>query len=289
LIDAEYVAARRVLLDALEALAAHRPAIVVVGAQAIYLRTGADDVGFAPYTTDVGLAVGISPYTTDGDLTIDPHALRNEPHLGQTMQAAGFEPAAGEPGVWLANTVIEGRELEVPIDLIVPEAVAPPGGRRGARLGAHGKHAARRAVGLEAALVDHSPMTVSGLEESDARALEVDVAGLAALMVAKAHKIHDRILSPRTDRVDDKDAADLYRVMQTTAPAELGARLAELRQDAIAGSVTDAAVGYMNELFGRRGADGVQMAVRALRLSIPEPEVVAVANNYVARLMEALG
>jgi hypothetical protein len=38
------VAARRVLLDALEALEAHRDALVLVGAQAIYLYTGDTDV-----------------------------------------------------------------------------------------------------------------------------------------------------------------------------------------------------------------------------------------------------
>jgi hypothetical protein len=50
--DPRYVAARRVLLDALDALRPHRNALVVVGAQAIYLRTGAGDIGIAPYTTD---------------------------------------------------------------------------------------------------------------------------------------------------------------------------------------------------------------------------------------------
>lgn len=36
------VAARSALLDALEALHAHRDAVIVIGAQAIYLHTGAD-------------------------------------------------------------------------------------------------------------------------------------------------------------------------------------------------------------------------------------------------------
>lgn len=39
-VDPEYVEARRVLLDALEALGPHRKAVVLVGAQAIYLRVG---------------------------------------------------------------------------------------------------------------------------------------------------------------------------------------------------------------------------------------------------------
>lgn len=57
MLDPYYVAARRVLLDALEDLAEHRDAIVVVGAQAVYLRTGPANVGVAEYTTDGDLAV----------------------------------------------------------------------------------------------------------------------------------------------------------------------------------------------------------------------------------------
>jgi hypothetical protein len=46
-----------VLLDALEALAAHRDALVVVGAQAIYLHTGEADVALAEATKDSHLAI----------------------------------------------------------------------------------------------------------------------------------------------------------------------------------------------------------------------------------------
>lgn len=82
-----YVSARRVLLDALEALRAHLPALTLVGAQAIYLRVGeADDVG-------------VPPYTSDADLAIDPTILGFEPEIGQTLQTSGFvrqqDPASG--------------------------------------------------------------------------------------------------------------------------------------------------------------------------------------------------
>jgi hypothetical protein len=85
----------------------------------------------------------------------------------------------------------------VPVDLIVPEAASTGEGRRGARLGPHGNRAARRAVGLEAALVDHSPITISALDRADARVMTAEVAGPAALIVAKAHKINDRFAAGR--------------------------------------------------------------------------------------------
>ena len=55
--DPEYVAARRVLPHEFGALGAHRKAVVLVGAQAIYLRVGAGDIAVAPFTTDGDLAL----------------------------------------------------------------------------------------------------------------------------------------------------------------------------------------------------------------------------------------
>lgn len=51
------VRARRALLDAVLALDAHRDALVLVGAQAIYLYTGDADVEIATTTRDSDLAV----------------------------------------------------------------------------------------------------------------------------------------------------------------------------------------------------------------------------------------
>lgn len=76
--DTECVAARGVLLDALDALGTHRKAVVLVGAQAIYLHVGEGDLA-------------VAPYTTDGDLAIDPRELDDEPELARTLEAAGFD------------------------------------------------------------------------------------------------------------------------------------------------------------------------------------------------------
>jgi hypothetical protein len=82
----EFVAARRALLDALEALEAHRDAVVLVGAQAIYARLGEADIA-------------VPPFTVDGDLAIDPDALRDAPPLPDIMVAAQFRLREERPGV----------------------------------------------------------------------------------------------------------------------------------------------------------------------------------------------
>ena len=56
LLDPLYVCARAALLDAAEALAEQLDAVVLVGAQAVYIHTGdADFVATAPYTTNHSL------------------------------------------------------------------------------------------------------------------------------------------------------------------------------------------------------------------------------------------
>jgi hypothetical protein len=47
---------------------------------------------------------------------------------------------------------------------------------------------------LEAAVVDHSEMTIKALEPGDDRSLRAQVAGVAALFVAKLHELHDRLV-----------------------------------------------------------------------------------------------
>ena len=196
--DPEYLLARRVLLDALQALGEQRSAVALVGAQAIYLHTG-----------DADLAV--APYTTDGDFAIDPSRLRNDPKLAEALGGAGFSADTRQVGTWIMSRPLEGRPVEVKIDLMVPEAVGGPG-RRGARLGPHGNRAARKARGLEATLVDQQQRTIESLEDKDDRTFEVAVAGPAALLGAKLHKIAERVDTP--GRREDKDALDILRLLQ---------------------------------------------------------------------------
>ena len=73
--DELYVVARRVLLDALDALGPHRDAVILVGAHAVYMRVGEGDLA-------------VAPHTTDGDLAIDPARHYNPVVLHVTIEKA---------------------------------------------------------------------------------------------------------------------------------------------------------------------------------------------------------
>jgi hypothetical protein len=242
-----YVLARRVLLDALKALGDQQDAVILVGAQAVYLHTGEADLA-------------VAEYTTDGDIAIDPSSLKSAPRLEESLTAAGFTQDLQEVGRWLTTRQLDVDPVTVKVDLLVPEAVGGPG-RRAARIGDHGKRTARKARGLEAALLDWNRLEVGSLDETDDRRFEIKVAGPSALLVAKLHKIAERVDEP--GRAVDKDALDVLRLLRAVPIETLAGGLRRLAGEELTAPVTTEAGGFLRDLFGKPTSPGSQMASRA--------------------------
>lgn len=85
-----YVRARTALLDAADALTEQLDALVLVGAQAIYLHTGRAD--FA-----------VAEYTTDADLCLVPEVLTDAPLLPGPLNARGVSGVASR-STWRDNS-----------------------------------------------------------------------------------------------------------------------------------------------------------------------------------------
>jgi hypothetical protein len=261
--DGLLVQARSALLDALDALDEHRDSVVVIGAQAIYLRTAS-------------VQVAVAEATKDSDLAIDPRTLDDDPLIEEAMKQGGFvrDLTKNQPGAWL-------NAAGIPVDLMVPEQLAGPRGKRGARIPPHDKHSTRRARGLEAAVVDNEWMTVTALDSADDRSHDVRVAGPAALVVAKAHKIGERA-EDSPERLVDKDAHDIYRVLLDTPTDKLAASFSRLLSDDLAGEVTAQAVEFLTVHFAAGPeATGSVMAGRTEE-GVGEPETVALQTSILA-------
>lgn len=266
------VQSRAAMLDALAALEDHREAVIVIGAQAVYLQTSA-----AP--------VALAEATKDSDLALDPRDMPDEPLLEDAMTRAGFYPNPNrQPGAWC-------NPNGIPVDLMVPEALAGPRKKttRGARIPPHSASATRRAAGLEAALVDNSPMAVTALDPADRRQYSVKVAGCAALLVAKLHKIGERADDPNPDRLRDKDAHDTYRILIDAETADLAEAFDGLLRDDVTTETTRQALAYLQGLFADGPtALGSTMAGRA-ETGIGEPETVSRSVSLLATaLLKAL-
>lgn len=248
--DPVYVQSRRVLLDALAALEPQLRSIILVGAQAVYLNTGES-------------RLAVAPYTTDADLALDADSLNDTPLIETAMEAGGF--VRGEqPGMWVGQG-------GVPIDLMVPEGQGG-GGSRAARIPPHGKHVARKALGLEAALVDRDLRPIGALDATDDRSFKLLVAGPAALLVAKTIKIDERRHDPR--RLKDKDALDILRLLQANEASEIAERMLRIVSDDRARTVATRGTRLISELFGRPDSFGCEMASRATA-GLEDPDEIA--------------
>ena len=270
-----YIYARRVLLDALTALEPHLDAVILVGAQAVYLQT---EDRLSSYQA----------YTADADLVLEPDNLADEPPLRKLMIAAGFE-YMGEPGRWQRSMKLPNTEdtYLVPIDLIVPSQIAPKRGRRSARLPRdHGKDTARKITGVEGALIDRDLLVVPALDETDERRVPLKVAGKGALLVAKAHKLGERLDSPQTPL--PKDAGDVYRIFDSTPVEEMVLIVRKLLTHRLSMNTAEQSLEYLRKLFAKVSSPGTELATQALA-GVEEPAVVAAAmSQYTQELLAAI-
>ena len=126
--DPNYIEARETLRAAGAALEPHSNAVILVGAQAVYVHTESADESFA-----------VAPFTYDADIALDPGLLEDSPALVAAMSRAGFRnctthrgcisgtagarstcwcprpwvaPAAGEPGAAATATRQPGRSTD---------------------------------------------------------------------------------------------------------------------------------------------------------------------------------
>lgn len=242
--DQARIDAREALLDAVAALEGHSDAAILVGAQAVYVHTESESGSFA-----------VSPFTYDADIALDPRRLPSAPSIVDAMRGAGFV-LGDQPGLF-------SRDERHKVDLLVPAAVGGAG-RRGARLGVHGARAAMKVHGLEGALVSHAWRTISSLEPESTRMCVLKVAGPAALMVAKVHKIWERVGESDERRREDlhKDAFDLYRLLRVVDAVELASEIQVLESHEVSSTVVSAAISMFRRLFGGPDDFGTRLVVQ---------------------------
>ncbi len=114
----------------------------------------------------------------------------------------------------------------------------------------------------------------------DGRRTMINVAGSAALLVAKLHKLGERVDTP--NRLNDKDAHDVYRLLVATSTDDLAATMQMLQDQQMTREVVTHAMGYLRDLFSTADALGASMAGRA-EAGIGQPDTVAASVSYLAQ------
>jgi hypothetical protein len=129
--------------------------------------------------------------------------------------------------------------------------------------------------------VDHALKDITSLDPADRRAFTLKVAGPAALLVAKLHKLGDRD-EHDPHRLSDKDAHDVYRLLVGVTTQALSSALKGLLANEFAAESTRVALDHFDGLFANGPeALGCHMAGRAEEL-LGEPAIVAQATAALA-------
>jgi hypothetical protein len=209
------VRSRRLLVDTIRTLERFVDAITVIGAHATHLRA-------AQVLPELSMQE-----TRDADLGINPVFVASSPLILEQMAMIGVAPVNRDrPGIY-GYVAEDGKHFKdrTTIDLIVPETYAG-GGRRAARIAGQ-TNSATRALGLELALWDRNVMDISTFNEPFVT-VRASVAGVAALLVAKSHKVHERLgqYESRPNRLRVKDSGDIALLMLAGPPAQIAATMA---------------------------------------------------------------
>ncbi len=249
---------------------------MVIGAQAVYEHTR--------HLADVPPTA-----TSDGDLTVDPRLVSDRPLVADAMIAAGFHPARPErPGIYsLTPTAPGGQPVPPTVDLIAPEALAGTG-TRGARMGVHGKSSVGRARGVEMALLDKQVHRFGPIGASGRAAVDVAVAGVAALVCAKSWKLHERFAAAdagKPSRFRSKDAADMWRLMAVSNTSEVRATFERCERHPDFGATCHEARRALTEMFSDGGRGCEQVVVGLASSGLSEQDLYDTMSRWITRFV----
>ncbi|MDR1184436.1 MAG: hypothetical protein LBK67_06525, partial [Coriobacteriales bacterium] len=196
---------RRLLIEAIRALGDFKKAITVIGAHAVHA-----------WVEDAWGRIEMEA-TRDSDISIHPTFVTEDPKIVDVLRGIGVVPAHKDrPGIY--GLVAEGNlpwKARTTIDLLVPEAYAGAG-RRAARIPGQW-NSVSRAKGLELTIWDRHLLVLETVDEPK-EVIETNIAGPAALLVAKAHKVHERLeqVTRYPERLRPKDSGDIALLMMVS-------------------------------------------------------------------------
>jgi len=233
-----YAISRETLIDAIEALKRlSSEGFVLVGAQAVYLRSPE-------------IELPIPPFTLDGDVVVDPRKIRRPRAILESLETAGFT-LRGHNGLYHRKNAPLDQLRATEIDVFVPARFDSEWEMDG--FSARDASAVMSQEGLELALVDHSPMLMEAVGESRLPLL-VEVAGIGALVVAKAWKLGERYGRGHEEFSSvAKDVLDIYRLLKASEKERVSAALRSIPQEARYRDTALKAATYLRDVITNDG------------------------------------
>lgn len=229
--------ARKALLKALEALqTVGLQNFVLVGAQAVYLRT-------------TRVVPQMPPFTTDADLVVDPRRIVKRRDIYDALEDKGFGLRGEHFYAGMYDAVASGgNAADSKVDILVPAAFENSWNQE--TYSPRDKYATMTQEGLELTLTDHSEMEISsGDDAADGRAFRVNVAGSTSLLIAKGWKIGERFeQGPESFDKVAKDIGDIYLLLTTDEDHVWKEAVSRIPDDAAVKRVVAKGAAYLERL-----------------------------------------
>jgi hypothetical protein len=161
------------------------------------------------------------PYvgTLDVDLVVDPISVPEEVYrtIAELLRERGYIQL-DQPFRWLRSVTVEGRSIDVEVDLLAPATPRSGSAHRHERIG--GEPLARRTEGAELVRTGHVEREITGeLPDGRRHRIAVRVATPGALVILKALAMGQR------DKA--KDAYDIDYVLRHIGIEEVAAEIEE--------------------------------------------------------------
>jgi hypothetical protein len=246
--DSGYRIARLTLIEGIRALSnLPTSSVILVGALAVYHH--------APE------AVGaMTPFTLDGDLVADPRRIKHPRKIYDALNTGGFSLRSSVGGLYKYDKAAQADAYAARLDVLVPAAFESQWSLDG-----YDKFASLATFtqeGLELCLVDHAPVTLGQIDsDNDSQSVEVEVAGVFALLVSKGHKIGERYAQGAEAFTDVRnDIADIYRLLFIVDFSEVAKKLAGLEHQPHMAKVARIGASHIRTLCGNGGAGSALLA-----------------------------
>ena len=143
--------------------------------------------------------------------------------------------------------------------------------------------------GLEGVLISQARRKIASLVPGSDRSCILKVAGPAALLVSKVHKIGGGLDDPDVRRQNPlpKDAFDIYRLLRAVDTAELASEFGLLLSHEISSRVASEALSTFRRLFGVPSGMGIELATRSVA-ALEDSDFIAASGVALSQdLLEA--